>query len=108
MIKTNDTEGQDRTWYVPINFATENSPNFTDTYCDHFLTDEESITINLDVDSSEWVIVNIQGGGFFRVNYALEDWELLFDQLESDHEKINTITRAQILDDSMNIARAGT
>ena len=43
----------------------------------------------------------------FRVNYDEKNWKLLAKQLDEDHESIHVLNRAQIIDDSLNIARAG-
>lgn len=43
--------------------------------------------------------------GFYRVNYDLTNWNLLVSQLLSNYQQISLINRAQLLDDSLNIAR---
>ncbi len=53
------------------------------------------------------VIMNVQETGYFRVNYDDQNWKLIIDQLNEDHEQIHVINRAQIIDDAMNLARAG-
>jgi aminopeptidase N len=46
--------------------------------------------------------------GFYRVNYDENNWNLLINYLESeDYEKIPPVNRAQLLDDALNLARAG-
>lgn len=52
------------------------------------------------------MIANIQEVGYYRVNYDIDNWKLLIDQLSSDHNKIHTINRAQIIDDALDLARA--
>lgn len=44
--------------------------------------------------------------GYYRVNYDLINWQLIVNQTLSDFNKISRINRAQLLDDSLNIARA--
>jgi len=39
------------------------------------------------------------------VNYDLTNWNLIVSQLLSDFQQISLINRAQLLDDSLNIAR---
>jgi aminopeptidase N len=46
--------------------------------------------------------------GYYRVNYDQHNWALLISYLKSDNfEKIPPVNRAQLLDDSLNLARAG-
>ena len=51
------------------------------------------------------VIMNVQETGYFRVNYDDQNWKLIIDQLNEDHEQIHVINRAQIIDDAMNLAQ---
>lgn len=45
--------------------------------------------------------------GYFRVNYDRQNWQLISQQLMRNHSAISVINRAQILDDSLNLAQAG-
>lgn len=56
---------------------------------------------------NDWLMVNINQTGFYRVNYDLKNWEKLIEQLLSDHTVFDPKNRAQMLDDSMNLAAAG-
>nr|XP_053634367.1 aminopeptidase N-like [Cherax quadricarinatus] len=58
-------------------------------------------------DLSQWIILNIQESGFYRVNYDKVTWQLLNNQLATDHKIIHLVNRAQILDDVFNLATAG-
>lgn len=42
--------------------------------------------------------------GYYRVNYHTENWRLLILQLLQQHEKIDVLNRAQLIDDSMALA----
>lgn len=53
-----------------------------------------------------WIVGNIKEVGYYKVNYDEQNWLLLIKQLEDDHTKIDIISRAQILDDSLDLARA--
>ena len=50
---------------------------------------------------------NIKHTGFYRVNYDVNNWNELIKQLNNGHEMIDDISRAQLLDDSFNLGRAG-
>ncbi len=43
----------------------------------------------------------------FRVNYDPENWKKISAALLKDHKSIHRVNRAQILDDSLTLARAG-
>ncbi|XP_070763200.1 aminopeptidase Ey [Enoplosus armatus] len=53
-----------------------------------------------------WVVANINVTGYYRVNYDPGNWERLLAQLNSGHQVIPVINRAQIVDDAFNLARA--
>lgn len=58
------------------------------------------------VSGDEWVLANTNVSGYFRVNYDLGNWERLLSQLNTNHQVIPVINRAQIIDDAFNLARA--
>lgn len=55
-----------------------------------------------------WVIVNTQRMGYYRVNYDLNLWQLLIDQLNSPgFDEIHVLNRAGTIDDAYQFARSG-
>uniref|UniRef100_A0A8C5EFS3 Aminopeptidase n=1 Tax=Gouania willdenowi TaxID=441366 RepID=A0A8C5EFS3_GOUWI len=56
--------------------------------------------------SGEWILVNVNSTGYYRVNYNPENWERLLTQLERDPQRIPPINRGQLIDDVFNLARA--
>ncbi len=44
---------------------------------------------------------------FFRVNYDPENWMKIFEFLFNDFKSVHRTNRAQIIDDSLNLAKAG-
>ncbi|KAK7083493.1 hypothetical protein SK128_002213 [Halocaridina rubra] len=68
---------------------------------------EPQITIRNLPNRDKWVIFNIQQTGYYRVNYDINNWKLIIDQLKTNHEVINIMNRAQIIDDALDLARAG-
>ena len=48
-----------------------------------------------------------QRAGYYRVNYDARNWQLIGQQLMSKHGAISVINRAQIMNDALNLARAG-
>jgi hypothetical protein len=58
------------------------------------------------LNKDSWILANIKHAGWYRVNYNQENWELLITQLNVNHQLIDVISRAQLLDDSFNLGRA--
>ena len=60
-----------------------------------------------ETNETDWVIGNIKHSGFYRVNYDLNNWNLLIKQLNSENYTIiDETSRAQLIDDSFNLGRA--
>lgn len=66
---------------------------------------EFSLADGVSVD--DWYLANIHQFGFFRINYEAENWAKLIHQLNTDHEVIPVLNRAQLMEDSMNLALNG-
>uniref|UniRef100_A0A3P8SK36 Aminopeptidase n=1 Tax=Amphiprion percula TaxID=161767 RepID=A0A3P8SK36_AMPPE len=54
----------------------------------------------------EWILANVNSTGYYRVNYNLENWQLLLKQLETNRHLIPLMNRGQLIDDAFNLARA--
>uniref|UniRef100_A0A8C6TVE1 Thyrotropin-releasing hormone-degrading ectoenzyme n=1 Tax=Neogobius melanostomus TaxID=47308 RepID=A0A8C6TVE1_9GOBI len=55
-----------------------------------------------------WLLGNINQTGYFRVNYDLQNWRLLIQQLHSNPQVMISVgNRAGLIDDAFNLARAG-
>ncbi|XP_063609324.1 aminopeptidase N-like [Penaeus indicus] len=95
-------------WWVPLSYTSQGEANFDQTEARRLMEDaEERITITSLPPNDQWVIFNLQQTGYYRVNYDDHNWNLLIQQLNDDHEVIHVANRAQIIDDAMNLARAG-
>ena len=58
------------------------------------------------VANDNWIIGNLKHAGFYRVNYDSQNWNLLINQLKTNHTLIDSTSRAQLIDDSFNLGRA--
>lgn len=98
------------TWHIPYNLATFQAPNFISTRALDWLTTETAEirpTPSLNWDNNDWVILNKQQTGYYRVNYDDNLWELLVHELNNgDYSVIHHLNRAQLIDDSLNLARS--
>ncbi|XP_055679690.1 aminopeptidase N-like [Lutzomyia longipalpis] len=103
-----DTDGL--SWYIPLTISTASSPNTAETKPWKWLesgTRELVLTAteNKTWNSEEWVLFNVQQSGYYRVNYDAQNWRLLANELNQGSPfAISTINRAQIIDDSFNLA----
>ncbi|KAG7171432.1 Aminopeptidase N-like 3, partial [Homarus americanus] len=95
-------------WWVPLSYTSANNSDFSNTIPSEWMKDsEEHKALTSLPASDQWVIFNLQETGYYRVNYDSNNWALITDQLKADHEAIHVINRAQIIDDALNLARAG-
>ena len=94
------------TWTVPINVAYPNSDvsDFKTTVASEWML-KSTKALNLEIQHRPYVL-NVQQTGYYRVNYDEQNWNDLQEILLDDHDKINELNRAQILDDSLNLARS--
>eukprot|EP00095_Tigriopus_kingsejongensis_P012701 maker-scaffold22_size673200-snap-gene-5.52 protein:Tk12701 transcript:maker-scaffold22_size673200-snap-gene-5.52-mRNA-1 annotation:"aminopeptidase n-like" len=94
----------DLTWIVPINVAYPgDKPSFDVTEPSvWFKADQESIPIKI---TKTPFVLNIQQSSYYRVNYDQANWKALEQALKSDLSGTHLLNRAQILDDSFNLAR---
>uniref|UniRef100_A0A182T1W9 Aminopeptidase N n=1 Tax=Anopheles maculatus TaxID=74869 RepID=A0A182T1W9_9DIPT len=97
-------------WWIPITYTTLGDSNFQQTKPAIWMKAEEALVINNhDIPSHDWMIVNVQQTGYYRVNYDERNWQLIVKHLQ-DKSKYKTIAasnRAQLIDDALNLARAG-
>ncbi|XP_037803557.1 LOW QUALITY PROTEIN: aminopeptidase N-like [Penaeus monodon] len=99
---------QDLRWWVPLSYTSQGEANFDQTEAVGWMKDsDQRIALTSLPPKDQWVIFNLQQTGYYRVNYDDHNWNLLVQQLKDDHEVIHVVNRAQIIDDAMNLARAG-
>ncbi|XP_034944912.1 aminopeptidase Ey isoform X2 [Chelonus insularis] len=104
----NDATSSDSLWWIPITYTTESAKNFNDTKPSYWMK-EKSLTVkDFGTNANQWVIFNVLETGFYRVNYDPTNWQLIIKQLNSNSFKdISRINRGQLIDDALNLARAG-
>lgn len=101
-------ENSSMVWYIPINYAIGGNSDFSNLSTNLWLTDVTKIVTIEDLNAEDFLIVNKQVKGYYRVNYDRDNWKLISNYLISnDYTKIHRLNRAQLLDDAFNLARSG-
>ena len=90
-------------WKIPISMSYPGQQSLPTTASTWLLEPSQDIS----VDHKPYIL-NVKGTGYYRVNYDEENWSLLIEELKSNAKpNINRLNRAQMIDDIMNLARAG-
>lgn len=79
---------------IPISFASKSSPDF-DKKSPQIWMNTTSVEI-LNVNSSDWVILNLFMTGYYKTSYSHKVWQTIIDGLKSDHKQISIFHRAQL------------
>ena len=94
-------------WWVPISLTDAVEKNFhtNNTLPRLWLSpDKMEDSLDTEVKPESWILANIQGGGFYRVNYDECNWQLLSQQLRANHEAIHVLNRAHLISDVFALA----
>ncbi|XP_066992326.2 aminopeptidase N [Anabrus simplex] len=102
----NQGESSDLLWKIPISWATEET-GFSNTAPTMWLTIAQETILSGLPAADKWVIFNVQEAGYYRVNYDEDNWNMIVAALNSNHTIIHPLNRAQLVDDALNLARAG-
>lgn len=100
-------------WHVPINYVVGSNADFSQTTPDFWIPGVPTLTIESSTQAkpwtaNDWIVVNIKESSYYRVNYDDNLWNLLIEQLNSvNFGAIHLLNRAQLVDDSLNLARSG-
>ncbi|XP_034244520.1 aminopeptidase N-like isoform X2 [Thrips palmi] len=97
-------------WYIPVTVITSKSADLSAVKTVAWLTpDKDSVSIDIDVDddSAQWVIINPQQTGYYRVQYDdASRGRILAALLDSQNEAVlDGATRAQYLSDVLGLAQ---
>lgn len=86
---------------VPITIATTSNANFERKTPTIWLKDQVDVfsQSELNFRTNDWIILNIQQVGYYRVNYDTTIWHAIIKQLNENHSVINSINRAVLQDE---------
>ncbi|XP_071579424.1 aminopeptidase N-like [Temnothorax nylanderi] len=87
------------TWWIPLTFTTQPDIDFNNTL-PTIVTLKDRVSVPM-LSKDNWIILNMQQIGYYRVNYDAENWRKIACYLNSENYKnIHVVNRAQIIDDA--------
>ncbi|KMY90419.1 aminopeptidase Q [Drosophila simulans] len=87
-------------WWIPLTYLIEGGSLSKNLKPKAWLSpNSHSIKLNDIVPRNQWILLNLQAVGYYRVNYDELTWQLLATTLFNDFRSINVINRAQIVSD---------
>nr|XP_012233035.1 PREDICTED: aminopeptidase N-like isoform X1 [Linepithema humile] len=89
--------------WIHVTYMLQSSFNFNKTVHSSWITPNISNIQFADsnYNATDWILVNIQQTGYYRVKYNHEHWKKLLRYLNSEnYSKIHILNRAQIIDDA--------
>ncbi|XP_064474256.1 aminopeptidase N-like [Ornithodoros turicata] len=100
---------QDRLWHIPITYTDSQRLSFDNTRPQIWMAHQREVHLNgLPIGEEDWVILNLQSAGYYKINYDVLNWELLRRQLHNKPEVIPVLNRAQLLQDVSDLAQTGS
>lgn len=97
------TDANDSTrWFIPISYASARNPIGSEIPQFWMSNTEKQITLEDIANENEFIYINVNRTGYYRVNYDQTGWFTIIKNLSI----FSDVTRAQLIDDSFNLARA--
>ncbi|XP_071801032.1 aminopeptidase N-like [Asterias amurensis] len=105
LLNQDETDDANTLWMIPLTFRTNLSPTNTEPV---WLNGHSVVSPHVIAGSNDdWLLMNPDRFGFYRVNYDVTNWEILSGQLVANHSVFSVSSRASLIDDSFSLARAG-
>lgn len=101
---TEEEKKINHTWYIPINYATKDNLDFKNTTAEFWLN-SSSEKLPITIDSENFIILNKQHTGYYRVQYDNENWNLIIKHLNANHSDIHVLNRAQMINDALAFSK---
>ena len=96
-------------WWIPIS-CTQSDATYFSTDTEFWMSPKSPNHITsayCNTPMEKALIINVQQTGYYRVNYDDNNWRLIISALNKNITSIHRSNRAQLIDDAMNLARAG-
>lgn len=86
-------------WPIPLTFVSSSNATKTLQWINKV---EESVVARTPFD---WILINVNQTGYYRVNYDQNSWSILGKVLKSDFRTFGWENRAQLVNDAFDMAR---
>lgn len=91
------------TFWIPINYATSRDPSSDDTRPDLWYPPTRNTNFTIpSLTASDWLLLNKQATGYYRVLYDDTNYRLLADAMVQNISLFHRLNRAQIINDAYN------
>lgn len=95
-------------WWIPINYGTGRNLNFEQTQAVEWFPSQNNLTLNIStLNANDWLMINMQGTGYFRVLYDEQNYRLLSDAMARNVSQFHELNRGQLIDDTFNFVQIG-
>ncbi|XP_033230980.1 aminopeptidase N-like isoform X2 [Belonocnema kinseyi] len=103
-LKMNNIANADEIkWWVPINFATNRTLNFSSTLATHWMNPEAGSLHIEGIDVNDWIIINLKQSAYYRVQYDRTNWKKIVNYLKTEnYSKVHALNRAKLLADAFD------
>ncbi|XP_073980169.1 aminopeptidase N-like isoform X2 [Rhodnius prolixus] len=95
-------------WWVPLTYTTHSEHDFNNTTTKEWLKCGQPLQLKDVAKADEWLILNINFAGVYRVQYDDRNWRMIIKTINSDNYKmISPSNRASLLIDVFAFAWRG-
>ncbi|XP_029166498.1 aminopeptidase N-like isoform X2 [Nylanderia fulva] len=105
-ISIDEKQRSDQTTFlIPISYTMQINIDFNrkSSTIDHYLTESNPELKIPIINETQWLIIDKQQIGYYRVNYDLENWRRIARYLHSEnYTNIHVLNRAQLIDDAFH------
>ncbi len=102
------SETNNTSWWIPLNYATNRDLNFDKTQAVHWFPPQNNLILNIStLNANDWLLINKQATGYFRVLYDEENYRLLSEAMVRNVSQFHMLNRGQLIDDTYNFVLTG-
>lgn len=95
-------------WWVPISYTSSKELDVNTTTPKLWMKCPKQSQSIQGIGKDDWLLLNLQIAGLYKVNYDEQNWKFLIKQLKQDPTKIPVLNRVQLIDDAAEFAWVGT